>query len=171
MKRVLVLGILLSLCACNNPSPRLNAPPHGQPTETVDSQGTFVYMADNALLADMSMSDMHFLPHRAGLTTLGEQRLGRMASLMEAYGGTIRFSTNLEDKELVDARTRTIVDFLRECGVSVTSETVTQDAPGGDGMAAAEAILIRAHEGTYQAKKSSGQADASDASGTDKDKP
>lgn len=143
---VLVMG-------CNMPGRRLNAPPHGQPYKTADMQGTLTYMVDNALLADMTVSDMHFLPHRAALNDLGTQRLSRLASLMEAYGGTIRFNTDLTDEELIARRTEVVVDFLTQAGIDTTREVVVRDMPGGDGMQASEALLIKANEGTYRPKK------------------
>lgn len=156
MDRVLVglaAATLLS-AGCAEYDKRLNAPPHGQPVETNDMQGTFVYMTDNALLTDMTVSDVHFLPHRAQLSTLGEQRLARLVSLMEAYGGTIRFSSSLTDKELIRARLSTVRDFLAEAGVDTTAEAVREDLPGGRGMDAGEVILIKANEATYAPRKS-----------------
>jgi hypothetical protein len=150
---VVAAGLTLLAVGCNTPDARLNAPPHGTPYETTDTQGTFVYMVDNALLADMTVSDMHFLPHRALLSDLGRQRLSRLASLMEAYGGTVRFNTELTDEDLIAQRTEVIVDFLAGAGVDTTHEVVTRDMPGGKGMLATEAILIKAGEGTYQPKQ------------------
>ena len=116
-------------------------------------QGTFTYMADNALLADMTVNDTHFLPHRALFNDLGERRLARLASLMEAYGGTIRFNTDLTDQDLVDQRVAMVVDFLAGAGIDTTEEVVTEDMPGGHGMPAAEAILIKAKQGTYDPER------------------
>lgn len=155
MKRSLLntaLICLVACAACSTRSPRLNAPPHGVSDRVVDSQGTFVYMTDNALLADMTVADRHFLPHRALLSTLGELRLRRLVSLMDAYGGTIRFSTNSTDGELTQQRINTVMEFLAQAGVDTTSEVVVQDMPGGRGMDAAEVILIKANEGTYKPK-------------------
>ena len=153
------IGATLSLLAagCNAPGERLNAPPHGQPYQTTDLQGTFTYMADNALLADMSVCDMHFLPHRAILNDLGVQRLSRLASLMEAYGGTIRFNTELTDEKLIARRADEIVGFLAQAGIDTTRDVVERDMPGGDGMPATEAILIRASLGTYVPNKDQSQ--------------
>jgi len=145
---------LLAGCA-GKPAARLNAPPHGVEQSAEEDlkprmEGTFAYMADNALLADMTVSDMHFLPHRDQLNTLGEQRLSRLAQLMEAYGGTVRFSTNEEDQGLIDRRTETIRSFLAEAGIDTSKEAVTRDLPGGRGMQATEAMLIRAERGTFK---------------------
>jgi hypothetical protein len=155
MHRLLTFAVAASLLAggCNTPGARLNAPPHGPAYTAADLQGTFTYMTDNALLADMTVCDMHFLPHRALLNDLGVQRLNRLAALMEAYGGTIRFNTALTDEDLIARRTGVIMDFLAQAGVDTTREVVMRDMAGGEGMSAREAILIKAEEGTYDPKK------------------
>ncbi len=151
MYRTLCATICTAMLAagCSSSSPRLNAPPHGVADSVHDMQGTFVYMTDNALLADMSVSDMHFLPHRAMLTTLGEQRLNRLAQLINAYGGTIRFNSNLNDDVLIDKRLTATVDYLSESGIDTSSEVVSRGMRGGSGMDATEVILIKENEGTY----------------------
>lgn len=162
------VAAVLALAGCNSPGSRLNAPPHGEPYDVADSQGTYVYMMDNALLADMTVSDMHFYPHRSMLTSLGIERLSRLASLMQAYGGSLRFNSDLDPGELLDKRLQTIRDFLAECGVLTESSTVSVDMPGGEGMASTEAILIQKVEGTYTEKKASRQQAAAQASMAEK---
>jgi len=159
---LLIVAAALPL-ACNTPGARLNAPPHGQACKTSDLQGTFTYMVDNALLADMTVSDHHFLPHRAALNDLGRARLGRLASLLEAYGGTIRLNTDLTDEELIAGRTQTVVDFLAEAGIDTSRQVVVCDLPGGEGMSAKEAILIKVNEGTYKPQQ---RGTSSSAGGT-----
>jgi hypothetical protein len=150
--RILVCWIVaggLLLTGCNEPAKRLNAPPHGVPVQTSEMQAMYEHMQDNALLEDMTISDVHFYPHRAMLNTLGQQRLSRFAALLEAYGGTLRYNTSLEDDDLVDARMLAIMDCLGESGVDTASEIVQRDVPGGTGMDANQAILIKAVEGSY----------------------
>ena len=158
MYRTLCVVVSASLltAGCHSTSPRLNAPPHGAAESVHDMQGVFSYMTDNALLADMSVSDMHFLPHRSLLSTLGQQRLSRLAQLINAYGGTIRFNSNLEDDALLDKRLSTIVEYLSELGLDTSSEIVRRDIRGGRGMDASEVILIKAHEGTYDPTRDAG---------------
>ena len=86
---------------------------------------------------------------------------------MEAYGGIIRYNTDLTDEELIAQRTDTIVDFLVDAGIDTTQEVVTRDIPGGRGMLATEAILIKANEGTYDPKKKS-QSGVSETAATAK---
>ena len=151
--------------ACNSPDPRLNAPPHGVAERTSAMRTMYTHMIDNALLANMTVCDIHFLPHRAMLSPLGEERLSRLASLMQAYGGVIRFDTEVEDDELTEQRITTIVDFLREAGIDTMTEVVRRDLPGGRKMDATEAILIKANEATYQPSGSS----SSSSSGLSRD--
>lgn len=153
------------LCvACNSPTPRLNAPPHGTAEQVNDLQSTMVYMTDNALLADMTVSDVHFFPHRSLLNSLGEQRLSRLASLIDAYGGEIRFSTNSQDKQLVSQRTQAIKEYLRDAGVDVVANTVREDMPGGSGMDANEVVLIKLSEAAYIPGKSGTSGNQSSSS-------
>lgn len=158
MRNLLACAVVAGLLAagCSSPPPRLNAPPHGTPETTSDLQDTYVHMTDNALLADMTVSDIHFLPHRALLSSLGEERLSRLALLMQAYGGTIRFSTNLVDEDLVSARIDQVLEFLCQAGIDATTETVQLGMPGGRGLDANEVILIKTYEGTYQPGASGG---------------
>ena len=114
-------------------------------------------MTDNALLADMTVNDSHFLPHRVLLNDLGVQRLNRLASLMDSYGGTIRFNTELTAEDLIARRVEVIVDYLAEAGIDTTREVVVQDMSGGKGMPATEAILIKQKEGTYDPDKKKSQ--------------
>jgi len=113
-------------------------------------------MNDNALLADMTVSDIHFHPHRPTLNTLGQQRLSRLVSLIEVHGGTIRFNTDVDDKELIQKRTDAILAFLAEAGVDTTGQVLVEDLPGGRGMDASEVILIKVFEATYQPEGAGG---------------
>lgn len=150
----LLTAAVFALAGCHEPSARLNAPPHGYADKTVDSQGTLVYMTDNALLADMTVSDMHFLPHRAKLTTLGRERVARLAQLVETHGGTIRLSSDLSDESLVNQRLETVKDYLAKSGLAVNADTVVLDIPGGEGMAAGDAVAIRRESAKLPESKS-----------------
>ena len=150
---ICVLALTVASVGCNSPTPRINAPPHGTAEKVNPLQSTYVYMSDNALLADMTVSDIHFFPDRPLLNSLGEQRLSRLASLMDAYGGKIRFSTDSRDKDLVAGRIAAVTDYLREAGVDVLADVVERDEPGGRGMDATEVMLIKQNEGTYKPGK------------------
>ncbi len=142
--------------ACQEPAPRLNVPPHGTEGKPAELQAEYTHMVDNALLTDMVVSDIHFVPQRAVLNSLGEERLARLASLMELYGGTIHFSTRLTDEKLVAQRIEQVRNYLCAAGIDTTTETVVAGMAQGRGMDAAQAILIKTNEGTYVPKKKGG---------------
>lgn len=161
------LVFALALAGCQAPKERLNAPPHGIAEATNPMQGTFVYMGDSALLADMTVSDMHFLPHRDILSTVGEQRIARLATLMSAYGGTVRLNSSERDEELLRKRMAAVVAALSGYGIDTTGQVVAQDLSGGRGMDAAQAALIMRTEGTYvPGKKSAGNDQTSQTVGS-----
>lgn len=172
MYRLLVClaAIGLACSGCQEPAPRVNASPAGQAEAKGELQDTYAYMIDNGLLADMSVSDVHFLPHRPLLSSLGEQRVQRLAALIHMYGGTIRFSTRESDDALVAQRTTVIKAALAAEGIDTTAEVVKGELPGGRGMDAAQAILIKSVEGTYVPKKKAGAdtATAAPTTGTKK---
>ncbi len=143
MRLVIPIVLVLALVGCQQPQPRLNAPPHGMAPVSSELRDEFAAMADNALLADMSVTDIHFVPHRAVLNSLGAERMSRLCMILELYGGAIRFSSDESDPRLVDARTEAIRSYLREGGIDTTAETVVRDLPGGAGMEAQQAILIK----------------------------
>ena len=117
-------------------------------------------------LADMTVTDIHFVPNRAALNTLGEERLCRLAALMEIYGGTIRLNTSLTDEALVKERLEQVTKYLAEAGIDTTGHAVVLGMPDGRGMSADEAILIKQNEGTYKPKKSAGGGGAPPTGGT-----
>lgn len=155
MYRLLLAGVAVSLwvTGCNAPGGRFAEPVRDESCKAADLQGTFAYMTDNALLADMTVGDMHFLPGRALLNDLGVQRLRRLASLMEAYGGSVRFNTALTDEELIARRIDVVLDFLAQAGVDTTRQVLSRDMPGGRGMDAPQALLIKKEEGSYDPAK------------------
>ncbi|TWT40309.1 hypothetical protein RAS1_40170 [Phycisphaerae bacterium RAS1] len=151
--RLVPIAVVAGLLGCASPAPRLNAPPHGSASEDSSMRGTFVYMADNAMLADMTVSDVHFVPHRPMLNTLGQERVQRLAGLIDAYGGAIRFSSDVSDAGLLSDRTQAILACLTEAGVDARPELVQADLAGDAGMNAAEVLLIRKDLGVYTPKK------------------
>jgi len=156
------LAMVLVLVGCQQPNQRLNAPPHGTAVRSSELSPLYSHMEDSALLEDMTVSDYHFVPHRAILSTLGKARLARLAGLMEDYGGTVRFNTDLEDEKLIQSRTEAIMAYLAEVGVDTTQEVLTRDMRGGTGMDAREVILIKSYVGNAAVAAEKKQSSESD---------
>ncbi len=158
MNRVkpLWVGLLTyaAVAACNQAPSRLNAPPQGSTEYPHELQDSYVHMLDNAMLADMAIADVHFVPHTSELNSLGGRRLERYAKLLKVYGGKLWYDTALQDRELVNARIDHVKDFLVLAGVERGRIDVVVGMPGGQGISAEEAIQIRAE--SLQRKKENG---------------
>src|SRR3972149_2058780 len=76
----------------------------------------FTNMADNAMLHDMSVADIHFVPHTAELSGTGAARLNRMATLLDTYGGTVRYETFSTDEAIVKHRLEHVHEYLAPTG-------------------------------------------------------
>lgn len=100
----------------------------------------FADMADNAILQDMSIADIHFVTHTAEISGTGAVRLDRMANLLEAYGGTVRYETYLEDVAMVEQRLRHVTEYLTLTGCNMSRVQVKAMMSGGRTIPASDAI-------------------------------
>jgi len=102
----------------------------------------FTNMADNAMLHDMSVADIHFVPHSAELSGTGAARLNRMATLLDAYGGTVRYETFITDEPLVKQRLDNVREYLALTGCEMDRVSIKTMISGGRGMTAVKAIKV-----------------------------
>jgi hypothetical protein len=97
-----------------HPHERLNTPPQGANDVPSEHQASFAYMHDNAMLMEMCLRDMHFVPHQSMLSGLGEARLDRYAELLAECGGTLHYEHATLDKDLIQARLDSARRYLEE---------------------------------------------------------
>jgi hypothetical protein len=135
--------VFLGACAEPKPHTQLNAPPVGHADAHPEWAEIYVYHNDQGLMADMSIADIHFLPHTAELSGTGEARLGRYAELLATIGGTLYYDTMLTNEDLVKARIRTAREFLADAVPGAKPISIVVGLPGAPGMTAREAIAGR----------------------------
>lgn len=109
----------------------------------VDSDMRLQDMIDNAMLQDMSVASIHFVPHTSMLNSLGEQRLRKYADLLMDRGGTLYYQATTLDEEVNDARMASISNFLAGTGIADDRITTEPGLSVGRGLAAVEAILVK----------------------------
>ena len=97
-------------------------------------------MVDNAILHDMSIADIHFIPHSIELSGTGVARLSRMASLLDTYGGIVRYETVLMDDDMIASRLKHVREFLDLTGCDMSRVELKVLLSGGRGMPASDAI-------------------------------
>jgi hypothetical protein len=135
-----VLLPLISGCPPTENS-RLNAPPQGESADAPTVLGeNYAYHNDQGMMADMSIADLHFVPHGTELSGVGIARLERYAELLASSGGTIHYSTATRDPELASRRVSVANNFLRQSIPGARPIVVVLGLPGGRGMPAKEAI-------------------------------
>jgi hypothetical protein len=115
----------------------------------------------NRELADMSLSDVHFLPHRPILNSNGTQRLNHLAWLVDRYGGKINLDLEEPKSELAQARMQTVCRYLKACGLAQNKIQVAFGLPESRGLEAREAVTIY-RDSQYQ------EQDKNKSAGSDK---
>ena len=116
----------------------------------------FAYMVDNGMMHDMALADIHFVPHTAELNGTGTARLDRLAVLLDAYGGVVRYETFLTDEIMVQQRLAHVREYLETIDCDLDRIQVRPLMSGGRGMPAEEALTAKEEA----AAESSGQGAA-----------
>jgi hypothetical protein len=102
----------------------------------------FDRMTHNAELADMSITDIHFIPNRPLLNSNGTQRLNHLAWMVDQYGGSIMVDLAEPKSEVAQARLQNVIQYLKEWGLPDNKIVVSFGLPKSEGMKAEEAMTI-----------------------------
>ncbi|GMU20822.1 MAG: hypothetical protein AMXMBFR13_09180 [Phycisphaerae bacterium] len=139
------IAALVTTCiGCTEPPERLNAPPQGKTERPNVMQDQYIYMHDNAMVTEMSMSPAHFVPHSSELNSLGARRLCRYADMFkECGGGTLHYDGFDDPETLGHDRREQIKAFLVSAGVAPGTFEVEPGLAGGRMLRADEAGKIR----------------------------
>lgn len=160
-----VAGVAATLCGmclwagCQDPPSRLNAPPQGPSSRTHEMQNQYTYMNDNALLAEMSISPVHFIPNRPDISGVGYRRLTRYAELLQQYPGTLYYDGLTDPEPLAAERMERVRAFLAEAGVDPNLVKVELGVAGGQGLRGSEAVAVRNYT-SFSPRQAENQAPA-----------
>lgn len=116
-------------------------------------------MAMNATMHDMSVADIHFVPHTSELNGLGVARLADLASILDRFGGTVRYETFEKDRDRNGARLASVERHLIELGIDMTNVRLASQISGGRGMLAKDAIAAKVKAGIVTAAAGATRAD------------
>jgi len=125
----------------------------------------YTNMADNAMLHDMSVADFHFVPHTSELSGTGAARLNRMATLLDTYGGTVRYETFNTDEAFVQKRLDHVQEYLALTGCEMGRVQVKAMISGGRGMTASKAMKVEAKGTVKDPKAASASSNISMSTG------
>jgi hypothetical protein len=127
-------ALLVMVTACNEPAKERHTWAPSADDVRAERNAHLSTMVDNAILSDMSLADIHFIPHTAEISGVGEARLARMAKLLNTYGGTVRYETQLTDEDMIALRLDHVREYLALTGCDMKRVEVTTGLPGGQGM-------------------------------------
>ncbi|MBK8270333.1 MAG: hypothetical protein IPK83_19370 [Planctomycetes bacterium] len=136
-------ALILALCfACNQntQTTSMNGPQMEESPPQPEMAEYFANHNDQGMISDMSIADIHFIPHTPNLSGAGEARLERYAELLATTGGTLCYDTRMDNKELLDARLAMAREFLAHAVPGKNEVRVELGMAGGRGMTASEAI-------------------------------
>jgi hypothetical protein len=119
---------------------RLNAPPQGHADLHHPMSEYYAYHNDAGMMGDLSIADLHFIPHSADLSGSGVARLERYAELLASSGGTIRYDPTIHDEKLIQARLTTAQEYLKQVVPGAQPVSVAVGMTGGRGMTAKESM-------------------------------
>ena len=133
-------------------------PPIGRRAQDSPPSVHFDTQADNAILTSMTVADVHFVPYRPQLNSLGRSHLTAIASYLDQYGGEVTFDSQRAAPIVKQQRLEAIRQFLLSQGLDPDQLTVTTGLARGRGQDANEAALFYASNLMPEQTSSVGQA-------------
>jgi hypothetical protein len=134
--------------------------PVGQTPQAVSHDKPIIRQSDrqvhNAELADMVVADIHFLPNRTVLNTVGTERLSHLAWIVENYGGTIKLDLDDPASQLAMQRMSIVKEYLKAYGLPDNKIQVEFGLSETKGMDAKEAINVHKNSQFKEQKEDKG---------------
>jgi len=103
--------------------------------------------AANAVIAEFTIYPHHFVNGAAILNDLGKRDLAIMADHLKLVPGTLNLRRRDAPEPLYMQRQEAVADFLRQHDVNMANVTITDNMPGGEGMASERVIAITKEKG------------------------
>ena len=117
-------------------------PPMSRRAQDSDSAAFFDAQADNATLTGMAVADVHFVPYRAQLNSLGRSHVTAIASNLDRYGGEVTLESQQADAVVTQQRLEIVREFLVAQGLDPELLTIDTGLANGRGQDANEASLF-----------------------------
>ncbi len=146
-----VAALLVAMAGCSEYRKQVDPVTHS-PFEPDAMHRFYRPMILNAATYDMSIADIHFVPHTARLNDLGARRLDLLSEVLEQYGGTVRYETDSPDGAQVVERLKEAKRYLADIGVDTDKIEVAAKMSGGRGMSATKALqaAVKAEESEFE---------------------
>ncbi len=140
----MMLGVSAVVAGCGSPLMKRSTdlPPEYVEATQKNYKARFAHSTDNALMHDMVISDIHFVPHTSELSGSGVAKLDRLAPMLDTYGGVLNYDTDMTDKSLTQARIQHVREYLALAGCSMEKVEVKPGLAQGRGVPAERAMQV-----------------------------
>ena len=138
---VLLVGAMVFLVGCNYDK-TASEPPAIDRAVDWEPYANFQRQADNAVLSSMVVTDIHFVPYRSQLNSLGHTRLVAIANYIEQYGGEVTVQSQQADEVTQQERLASVQRFLMAQGLGADQLAIVSGLGKGRGLDAEEATLF-----------------------------
>ena len=104
----------------------------------------------NAIISQHTLFPYHFVKNGAELNELGQRDFAILARHFMEHPGHLNIRRNNIPADLYEARVNLVLDRLKEAGINTERISVSDDMPGGSGMASERILIIleNAYKGT-----------------------
>jgi hypothetical protein len=96
----------------------------------------------NAIISQHTLFPYHFVKNGVELNELGQRDLAVLTSHFIKNAGRLNIRKHNTAADLYEARVKTVLDRLQEAGIDMEQMSVSDDMPGGSGMASEKIIVI-----------------------------
>lgn len=103
----------------------------------------------NAIVSEHTLYPYHFVKNGAELNELGQWDLAVLTKHFMQYAGKLNIRRQNTPAELYEARVKLVREGLQQAGIDMERISISDDMPGGAGMASERILIIleKADEG------------------------
>ena len=97
---------------------------------------------ENAIVSQHTLYPYHFVTNGAELNELGRRDLAVLTKSFMQHAGNLNIRRHNTPADLYMARVNSTLDLLQEAGIQMDRMSISDDMPGGSGMASERVLII-----------------------------
>ena len=96
----------------------------------------------NAIVSQHTLFPYHFVTNGAELNELGQRDLAALTSHFIKHPGQLNIRRHISTADLYEARVNMVHERLQEAGIDMERISISDDMPGGSGVASERVLII-----------------------------
>ena len=100
----------------------------------------------NAIVSQHTLFPYHFVTNGAELNELGQKDLAALTSHFIKHPGHLNIRRHISTADLYEARVNMVHERLQEAGIDMERISISDDMPGGSGVASERVLIILEQE-------------------------